>query len=96
MSNVTPRPWAFSEQGESVSGNDGIVCVFDTGDYGADEHDTLVGEDDARHIVKCVNYHERLVEALEEVCFWAESYPGMPSTGHFEDILDELKKEPTQ
>lgn len=65
MQNHTPTPWEVGKYGrvqaESSSGPLSSIVVSGF---------TLTGgveaESNARHIVKCVNYHDRLVAALDD------------------------------
>lgn len=79
MSRVTPRPWAI--RGPAGVDRDfaivadrkiiaeawGRVCETDFPDAGAN----------AAHIIKCVNMHDELVEALGSLITEVERLPGM-------------------
>lgn len=76
---VTPRPWRFSKAHmmvESIGKNAGkedIICDVDGSQF-----DALVTEANARHIVKCVNNNERLVEVLRLAMDFIDKHPADP------------------
>ena len=67
ISKVTRRPWAVDDS--DVTGNDGdtlVAVMFGDGLRGSDMEPPRV-KANAAHIVHCVNAHDELVEALENV-----------------------------
>mgnify|MGYP001041859683 CR=1 FL=1 len=58
---VTPRPWASGCDDKAVD-----VCGPDGGQILRFKNPGKTEIANARHIVKCVNNHERLVEALRQ------------------------------
>lgn len=86
-SKPTPRPWVRSKSGTCVELPNGsqfrlVKC--------ADDQNPCA---DAAHIVKCVNMHEELVEALERarIFFTATPKELMPN-GLMDDIESALAK----
>jgi hypothetical protein len=100
MSNVTPSPWAIHDNGSyldiGVPSGETRFPVHPTVMIGVD----YVNKGNAYHIVKCVNYHERLVEALHHAMQGWEydgvSYEHGAAARGCIDLLAELDKEPTQ
>lgn len=60
--NHTPTPW------EARTGKAAHACIYVQGT----DHDVAIGmrPDDAAHICRCVNAHDKLVAALEDVLAW--------------------------
>lgn len=52
-----------------------------------------ISREDACHILKCVNNHDRLVKALRVTLEIADDHPSKPSTGHIHEILEELEND---
>lgn len=71
MSEPTPRPWKWWTSNSwrrltGADGKDGDVLSPTVNRF--DGHpDLVISEADAAHIVKCVNCHDELVAALEEL-----------------------------
>lgn len=57
----TPTPWRVDNLGDIciIGGDEEIVCIED------DYYPVAPTEENMKHIVKCVNMHDELVEALE-------------------------------
>jgi hypothetical protein len=74
MSNVTPSPWAIHDNGSyldiGVPSGETRFPVYPTVMIGVDYGNKA----NADHIVKCVNYHERLVEVLTDLLEFEGSY----------------------
>jgi hypothetical protein len=113
MSNVTARPWkighgdglcgdviswqVFMDDEEChqipISSGMRAICVINYGNLDGN------AEANAAHIVKCVNYHERLVGHLDRLCAHADCGdvpPWIEEWDEVQAILAELDKEPTQ
>lgn len=104
---VTPRPWTvgrtighnqYVEIDSHENGSNTLLghkswqgLAFVNGCYDEPEKGIRQAEINAHHIVKCVNNHERLVEALREALEWADDHPGMPQTAHVHTLLSELQ-----
>ena len=72
MSKHTPTPWALDKYGDVVHSAKGQVCI--TGFALSCGPRNKEAEANAHHIVKAVNYHDRLREALHRcVDGWLKS-----------------------
>ena len=74
-SKVSPRPWRHNTYSNQVSGEE-RECI-----YGFDAKFPTVDEEcndshDLHHIVHCVNMHDELVDALEDVMSMMQYYTG--------------------
>ena len=95
-SKVTPRPWKV----DMWLGSSDFLIAMDAGSRGAGiaiaetSPGTGCERANASHIVKCVNFHERLVEALSTVISssTAQTYM-LDDCERFEALLTELEKE---
>ena len=65
MSETTPRPWEVTERQYSVYAGEPRWQIADVQHSGPFWTALVLNEDDARLIVRAVNAHEGLVEALE-------------------------------
>jgi hypothetical protein len=99
MSNVTPRPWAIHDNGSyldiGVPSGETRFPVYPTVMIGVDYGNKA----NADHIVKCVNYHERLVGHLDRLCAHADCGdvpPWIEEWNEVRALLAELDKEPAQ
>lgn len=107
MSGHTPAPWEVGNQHykdqtvsiDAPAGNkahgyvswEGMVVCF--GDEDRPAQGILTATANARHIVKCVNYHDRLVKALDDLQLVAAciDYDAIePKLKRARDILAEL------
>jgi len=89
MSKHTPTPWALDKYGDVVHSAKGQVCItafaLSCGPRNKE------AEANARHIVKAVNYHERLREALDDLYSIAYAYaPHRASVTRAAELLTEL------
>jgi len=81
----TPTPWKVYLYGGVQIGQE------DTGDAVCSMWgDKQEGEANAAHIVKCVNMHDELVEALYNLVKWIEDEQG--STDRVNDAVKTLEK----
>lgn len=66
--NVTPRPWVANPKTPMAA----TICRVGPASI---ETDNEIGDDyaDARHIVRCVNYHNLLKEKLSRLCAACEN-----------------------
>ncbi len=68
MADHTPTPWRYAP--------DWNPCSIYPDSPGADSLATDMSEEDAAHIVRVVNSHTELVEALEAILIYAKSMEG--------------------
>ena len=69
---ATPRPWTFDPKSEQIWSSEGLVAtVKQRGALAESDGDYRLPETEANgeFIVKAVNAHDRLVEALEKLYF---------------------------
>ena len=69
---ATPRPWKFDPKSEQIWSSEGLVAtVKQRGALAESDGDYRLPETEANgeFIVKAVNAHDRLVEALEKLYF---------------------------
>lgn len=76
----TPTPWEIKGNGKQVYGSQDIVANCDYQQANDDDEEGLEADDalareNARHIVRCVNSHDALVEACKAALEELEDFP---------------------
>lgn len=95
----TPTPWVYDRMGKNtvsttnISGESGrFVCA--TGGHSDNrlpDHGLSENEANAAHIVKCVNAHDKLVEALRDVLTAYDSWGGYNDDGFDDDLISRAR-----
>lgn len=87
--SATPRPWQTTRELEGWT-----VCSHDD-ENNCDEVGFILDQEDAEHIVRCVNSFEPLVEALRQARQHIEALhndlDGAPDCPHLKTIDDALR-----
>lgn len=65
MTNHTPTPWEISEYEQVMAGSETVLVSGFALPTGPCKLPHAIGRDNAAHIVKCVNLHDALVNALK-------------------------------
>lgn len=91
IADVTPRPWTIQNTGSArsvpiVRDETHIASIWFYGNGRFDE-----GRANAAHIVRCVNAHEALVEALKECVAYIEMKLAHTGCQSVDQIMSELK-----
>lgn len=84
MGEHTPTPWwigSLAAGGVGIWADQGPITV---------QPAKAAGLDDAAFIVRAVNAHEALVEALDRTLNWLTSYPGGGALGAYEQAREAL------